>query len=145
MKSNESLEQFSNQFIQNFYEFLDDDVDWEYLDQKFWFLVRISRKYFQSNPSEVLSQEEPQPSEQEYTLPFIPCRSPFPVPCVVPIQVGKYENQIHESDSTTIPNVNASFDEELLFSLLFLKMMISPILSFIHLLILLINLSILKL
>jgi len=50
MKLNESFEEFFDQCFDLCYEFMDEDVDWESLDDKFWYLVRISRKYFQSDP-----------------------------------------------------------------------------------------------
>jgi len=47
MEYNESLEQFYDKFLHIFYEFLDEDVDWKFLDETFQFLVSISRKYFE--------------------------------------------------------------------------------------------------
>ena len=51
MGSIESLEHFGDRFLHLRYEFLDEDVDWQLLDEKFRFLVRMSKKYFESDSS----------------------------------------------------------------------------------------------
>lgn len=87
IESNKCLEQFANQFLHLCYEFPDEYVDWESLDEKFWILVRISRNYFQSDSSQRPFQDVPQYSEKESTTIFIPYPPPFDVPRVVPIQI----------------------------------------------------------
>jgi len=42
MKPNELIEDFSNQFLHLFYEFLEEDMDWDFFKQKFENLIHIS-------------------------------------------------------------------------------------------------------
>lgn len=93
MESNESLEHFTNRFLHLCYEFPDEDVDWQFLDEKLCFLVRMSRKYFESNSSCSLFQKELQHLEEEYDIPFISCPPPFDVPCFEPELINKLEGQ----------------------------------------------------
>ena len=51
MELNESLQHFTNRFLHLCYEFLDEDVDWQFLDENFCFLVRMSTKYFEYDSS----------------------------------------------------------------------------------------------
>jgi len=54
----ESLEQYATQFLHLYYELLDEDVDWHFLDENFCFLVTVLRKYFESNSSRIPIKKE---------------------------------------------------------------------------------------
>jgi len=57
------------------------------MNEQFQYLVRISTKriqsYFMDNPSLpiISNQEESQSSEDEFITTFVPCPSPFLIPC----------------------------------------------------------------
>ena len=101
MKPNESVEDFSDQFLHLCCEIYEYDINQDFLKQKFERLVLISLHGEPEPPifptsSTLVSHETPLISEEEPSIPFVSCPHPFLVPMGVPpcsvCEVGKSEN-----------------------------------------------------
>lgn len=98
MKLDESIEDFSNWFFHLCYEFLEEDIDWDFFKKKFECLVHISL-HGEPEPPNVLASptfvnhETPLILEEEPTNPCVPCLPPFSILVCVPpcddVKVGK--------------------------------------------------------
>lgn len=93
MELNESLEHFIDQFLHICYQFPNEYVDWQFLDEKFNLLVSMSRKFFESHSSCSHDQEYHQHLEEEPYILFVPCPPPFDVSYVEPKPITKPEDQ----------------------------------------------------
>jgi len=103
MKPNESVEDFSDRFLHLSCEFPEEDMDLDFLKQKFHRLFHTS---FHGEPEPLdvstsptlVNHEKPLISKDGFTVSFVPCPPPFPIPMRVPPcndnQVGKFVDQI---------------------------------------------------
>lgn len=101
MKYDESLEDFMDNFLHLCYEFSKEDVDWDFMNENFQYLVQISLEPYENESymslPNFLSRGAIKISKDEPTLLFVPCLPPFPSPYKVVSctgsEVGKLENR----------------------------------------------------
>lgn len=103
MDPDESVEDFSNRFLNLCYEFPEEDMYRYFLKQNFKHLFHISlhgesKQPYVSSSSTLVNQETPIILDEEPIIPFVPCPPPFAVPMWVPpcndYKVGKSTHQI---------------------------------------------------
>jgi len=113
MNPNESIDDFYKRFLYLCYEFLGENLDWDFLKVEFESLARISLHGEYKPPDVYVPQtfvncETPLIPEEEPTIPFVPCPPPFRVPIWVPpcdnVEVGKSINQIPNPSSQPSPH-----------------------------------------